>query len=152
MADDKRLTLGPGLLTIGSAGSLVDLSGKVTEVSIEWKADAEDSEYVLSGDAYGGDVKYTATLKGSGFQTLEYNDWLDFSWKNAGKELPFTFIPDKAGTSLVEGKVRVDPITLGGKVRSKNKSDFEWSCIGIPTLDTKSTKVATLVKPGGAGA
>lgn len=141
----KIQALGPGLLTFGEAGTSLDISAQVTSAKIEWEVNAEQAEQVLSGDRIPGSRTYSAKLSATSYQDLEANGLIDWSWKNKGAEVKFVFVPDKRGKALVEGKILVDPITLGGDVGVKNKSDFTWDCATEPVFDPASGKVTALV-------
>ncbi|WP_115685952.1 hypothetical protein [Corynebacterium senegalense] len=147
----KLLTLGPGSFIIGDIGSTLDLSCQLTAFSIEWEVDAEDPEPTLCGGMIGGARAYTATAKGTVFQDIEADGVIDWSWKHKGSEVPFKFVPAETEKALVTGRVVVDPITLGGDVRTRNKSDFEWGCVGDPTFDADSTDGSTQALPGSTG-
>ncbi|QFG13040.1 major tail protein [Gordonia phage Schiebs] len=142
----KPLSLGPGTLTFGQVGTELDVSCQVTAASIEWEADAEDSMPTLCGGTIAGERTYSATLKATLFQDVELDGSVDWTWKNAGAEVPFTFTPrTDTPSAKVAGVVTVDPITLGGDVNKRNTSDLEWSCVGRPTFtpdDTGDTQPA----------
>lgn len=145
------LTLGPGSLVLGEIGTELDLSCQMTNVVVQWEVDAEDAEPTLCGGSIGGARTYTATLAGSVFQDIETDGVVDYTWKNKGVEVKFKFIPDSAGTAEVTGTVVIDPINLGGDVRTRNKSDFEWQCVGDPIFVADSTEGATPADPGTEG-
>lgn len=145
------LTLGPGSLILGSVGTQLDMSCQLTEISFEAKADSEDSENTLCGDVIAGARTYEWSMTGSIFQDIAEDGVIDFTWKHQGVELPFKFVPDVADTAAVTGRVTVDPLTLGGTVKQKNKSEFEWACVGTPTFDPTSNKQTTRAEPGTRG-
>lgn len=126
--------LGPGVLTVGSAGSAVDFSRRVKSAKVTWSVKAEDDEPVLSGDVEAGDRTYTATLEATVFQDDGTDGGLvDFTWTQKGIQHPFTFTPYTGGKS-VTGEVIVDPLDIGGDVGKKNTSDIKWGCVGEPEL------------------
>lgn len=133
-AKRKIHALGPGTLTIGETGARLDMSCQLTELTIGAEGNSEDSEFVLCGDEVAGARTYAWTMAGSIFQDIEIDGVVDFTWKNAGAEVPFSFAPDLSSGSTVVGTVRIDPVTLGGTVKQKNKSDIEWSIIGNPVF------------------
>ena len=139
----KPVTLGPGTLTFGSVGSILDMSCQITEIKFTPEGDSEDSELVLCGDSIAGARTYTWTMKGSTYQDLQTDGVIDWTWKNAGKEVPFKFVPDATGTAAVTGRVTVDPIEFGGTVGQKNKSEFEWGLVGAPNLTANTTTQST---------
>lgn len=126
--------MGPGLLTVGSAGSPQDISKRCTSVKIAWGVDAEDDTPVLSGDVEAGDRTYTATLEATVYQDdLRDGEFVSWSWQYKGEQFPFTFTPFTDGRS-VSGIVLVDPLDVGGDVKKKNTSDIKWACLGEPEL------------------
>jgi hypothetical protein len=126
--------IGPGLLEIGSTGSLVDLATRCSSATIKWKKNAEDSELMLSGDTVAGDVTYTAQLTAKVKQgDLTTGGLIAWSWLHKGEQLPFTYQPYGTGPAIV-GDLVVDPIDAGGDVGSKPSSDITWDCIGEPGL------------------
>lgn len=147
----KLLTLGPGSLVLGSIGSPLDLSCQLTNIRVEFEASAEDPEMTLCGETVGGSRTYSAKLAGTLFQDAEENGVIDYSWKNKGVEVPFKFVPDSTGTAAVTGRCTVDPITIGGDTRVKNKSDFEWQCIGEPVFNPLSNEGGTPAAVGVGG-
>lgn len=147
----KLLTLGPGSLKIGEVGTELDMSCQLTSASISWEVDAEDAEPTLCGGSVGGARNYTATLAANLFQDIEADGVIDYTWKNKGMEVPFTFIPDEAGTAAVTGRVTIDPINLGGDVRTRVKSEIEWTCVGDPVFEPDSTAGATTADVGTSG-
>lgn len=126
--------VGPGLLEIGSTGSLVDLATRCSSATIKWKKDAEDSELMLSGDTVAGDVTYTAQLTAKVKQgDLTAGGLIDWSWRHKGQQLPFRYQPYDDNPAI-EGELIVDPIDAGGDVGTKPTSDITWDCIGEPEL------------------
>jgi hypothetical protein len=131
--------LGPGTLSIGSAGTEVDFTCQVTAARVEWSADAEDDIETLCGDTVPGARNYSATLSGTLFNDLGTAAGIvEFSWTNKGTTQPFIFQPSQTtGVKEVHGSLIVDPISVGGDEVGQNMtSDFEWACVGDPTLAT----------------
>lgn len=147
----KLLTLGPGSFSLGEIGTPLDMSCQLTSLAIEWEVDAEDAEPTLCGGSIGGARNYTATIKGSVFQDIETDGVIDYTWKHKGIEAPFKFVPDEAGTAMVTGRITIDPINLGGDVRTRVKSDFEWTCVGDPIFEPDSTEGSTPANVGATG-
>lgn len=128
-------TLGPGTLVLGSVGTQLDMSCQLTEIKFTAEANSEDSEAVLCGDTIAGARTYEWQMTGSLFQDIETDGVIDFSWKYAGREMPFKFVPDATGTAAITGRATVDPIEFGGTIKVKNKSEFEWSLVGSPVFN-----------------
>lgn len=135
----KTYKLGPGELTIGETGSLLNLSCQLTKAQITWDKDAEDPQHVLCGDVVPGDVTYTAKLTGTVIQDLSADGMMDYTWTNKGEAVPFTFTPSTTAGRTVTGTVVIDPLDLGGDVKTKPSSDFEWDIVGEPSLGTVGT-------------
>jgi len=131
----RPYVVGPGTFTVGEVGAPLDMSCQLTSFTIAWEADAEDDEPTLCGGVLSGDRTYSAKLTGTVAQDLETDGVIDFTWKNKGAEVPFSFTPDNSdATTKVTGKVIIDPLNLGGDVGKRGKSEFEWAVVGVPTL------------------
>lgn len=127
----SEMQLGPGLLDIGEEGSLTSLASQVTEVELKPKTKTDDPEYVLSGEALAGEIEETWTLEGEfiqdfGVSLKSISEWM---FTNRGKTMPFKFVPNKAGTKAITGKVVIAASNIGGKVKKRNKGSFEFSVI-----------------------
>lgn len=126
--------LGPGVLTVGSAGAVVDFSSRCTSVQVTWKVDQSDATVVLSGATIAGDRTYTATVEATAFQDdLTAGGLMAYSWTNKGAVVPFAFTPYAGGRSIT-GELTVDPLDVGGDVDKKNTVDIKWECVGEPDL------------------
>lgn len=125
-------TVGPGTLTIGETGTLLDVSCQVTEVMLSPDKDQEDAVNTLCGDSLAGDITYTFTLKGTLVQDWSPAGVNKFCHTNRGLQLPFTFTPSTADGPTITGELIVDPIDTGGKVKSKPFAEFEFTVIGDP--------------------
>jgi hypothetical protein len=79
-------------------------------------------------------VSYAYTLSGTLLQDLSTGGVVDYTWDNAGVEVPFEFTPDDTGADTVAGVCRLIPLTIGGEVTARPTSDFEWAIIGTPTF------------------
>lgn len=131
--------MGPGVLSIGATGSVLDFSARCTKVQLKWKKSAKDGVTVLSGATIAGDVDYTAQLTATVYQgDLMTGGLVAYTWANKGTEVPFVFQPNSAEPSIV-GTLVLDPIDVGGDVDAKNTSDLQWDCVGEPTLQDDLT-------------
>lgn len=126
--------VGPGTLVIGEVGSTEAFEAQVTSAQVEWSVDSEDDENVLSGDVVAGDDTFTAVLSGSLFQDIAAGGIVAYTWTNKGEVVPFTFIPNTVADRQITGEIKIVPITVGGDVKKKAKSDFEFACVGEPAL------------------
>lgn len=127
--------LGPGLLTFGDTGSPQEFGGVTSEVSLEPEYDQDDNIPVLSGEEIEGDETEKWTLKFTKFQDYSAASLDLWLVQNAGKVLPFTFVPDKAGILKATGKVKIRAGRIGGEVKKKNTSELELPVLGTPTID-----------------
>lgn len=147
------LTLGPGTLDFESAvsgGVGLDISCQVTDILIEAEGDSEDPTPTLCGGSVAGARTYKWTVKFTAYQDILKDGVIDWSWKNAGAEVGFTFVPDKESTAAkVTGTVVVDPISLGGKVSQRNTSEVEWGAPTKPTFTPADTASLSDTTPAG---
>lgn len=130
----KSYKMGPGTLTIGEVGSPVDFTAQITKCVVSWKEDAEDNVPVLSGEELEGDSNWSATLSGTVIQELSDGGIIEWTWTEKGNAHPFTFTPSTSAGKAVSGTVKVGPLDLGGDAKKRPTSDFEWACVGEPTL------------------
>jgi hypothetical protein len=128
--------LDDGTLTIGAAP--LDVSCQVTNAQVNptENVDTEDAVHVLCGDTLPSTdtVDYSYTLSGTVLQDLAAGGVVDFTWLNAGDEVPFKFVPNTAAGRQVTGVVRLVPLMIGGDVPTRPTSDFEWACVGVPAF------------------
>ncbi len=127
-------TMGPGTFSIGLVGTPLDLTAQVTSLRVTPSAEAEDSLTTLSGETLAGERTYSWVVSGTLIQDLTEAGMYDYTWDNAGDEVPFTFTPSTAAGRSITGTVIVDPLEVGGDVKKKNTVDFEWVVVGTPTL------------------
>lgn len=137
--------LGPGSLVFGATGSELDISCQVTAAKITFDSDKEDDLPTLCGGVIAGEKTYTAKLEFTAGQDSEANGLIDWTWKNAGKQVPVKFIPYSAETATVQGTVVIDPVEFGGDVRKRNTSDAEFDFVGLPVFTADSTNDSTTV-------
>lgn len=138
----KTYKLGPGELILGETGGELDLSCQLTKAQVTWDKDAEDAQPVLCGDVVPGDVNYTAKVAGTVLQDLGADGVVEFTWTHKGEAVPFRFVPSTTAGRTISGTVVIDPIDVGGDVKTKPSSEFEWDVVGEPQLSPA----------GGAGA
>jgi hypothetical protein len=132
----KTVKLGPGTLSIGETGTLVDFTCQITGAVVEWSVDVGDDTPVLCGETVPGERTYSSTLSGTLYQDLgDAAGIVAYSWAHKGEEVPFTFVPSTAAADEVSGTVIVDPLSVGGDTAGENMtSDFEWTIVGEPVL------------------
>lgn len=130
----KAHAMGPGTLTFGEAGAN-DFSCQIANAKITTDNDAEDSIPVLCGGEVPGEVSYSAELEAEFLQDFDADGCIDWSWKNAGQQVPFEFIPATGHAAKFTGTVTVHPMDVGGDVRKKNTSKIKWPTVGLPIAD-----------------
>lgn len=133
----KTTKIGPGELTIGDSGSLMQFSSQAKSVELEPSVETSDPFYVLSGEQSEGDRTESWALKGEFVQDFGAADstteWL---FEHRGERHPFTFTPSTATGRQVTGELIVEAITIGGEANTKPSSDFEFVVIGEPVIGT----------------
>lgn len=132
-------TLGPGTFTIGEADLAVEQ--QLTNLRVEWSENvtSDDDLELLDGTTLLGDqsATYRAQISGNVLQdALGAAEFIAYTWTNKGDEVPFTFQPNDGIARAVTGTCVPVPVTIGGDVKKKNRSDFTFRCIGDPALGT----------------
>jgi len=141
----KSTKLGPGTLTLGPVGTPIDVSCQLTGAVVAWDKDKADDITVLCGDVVAGGTTYSATLSGTFLQDLDdASGIVGYSWTNKGTQVEFTYTPNTTAGTSVSGTLIVDPIDVGSTddFGSTMTSDFEWDCVGEPTLTFGTTLAA----------
>lgn len=137
MANVSAHKLGPGSLKIGETGSEQEFASHVTTCAINPSFDEEDPIPTLSGDQFvDGDATPEVTLSGEFLQEYAVDGLVKWTWDNNGATLPFVFTPRNDAELSWKGEVVVRPVTVGGEVKTANTAEFEWRCIGLPTVET----------------
>ena len=126
-------TLGPGSLKIGVTATAREWAGELTKTSLEVDTSSEDPTPTLDGGEIDGEDTYAYSLKGTIMQSFDFDSLEKFCHENKGKVLPFVFTPNNAGGIDWSGSVKIRPVNIGGDVKKKNTSDFDFPIIGEPT-------------------
>lgn len=131
------LKLGPGVFEIGLDALAVEQ--QLTNLRIGWSENvsAGDDTNFLDGSTELGDedATYRATVSGNVQQdALGAAEFIAFTWAHKGQEVPFTFRPRNDIARQVTGVCVPVPVEIGGDVKTKNRSDFTFRCIGDPEL------------------
>lgn len=128
--------LGPGTLTFGTTPT--DFSCQVTAATINpsENVEEEDAIPVLCGEELTGEdnVTHTFTISGTLLQDLAADGIVDYTWQNMGQNVPFVFVPSTSAARQVTGTCRIVPLSIGGEVKQRATSDFEFAIIGTPTF------------------
>ena len=142
------VTLGPGSLVFGTiSAEALDISCQVTACKVTFDSDKEDDLPTLCGGSITGEKIYTAKLEFSAAQDLEKDGLIDFTWRNAGKEMPVKFIPLNGEAAAIDGTVVMDPAEFGGDVKKRNISEMEYDFVGLPTFTSDATPDSTEYPP-----
>lgn len=129
--------LGPGLLTLGEAGSLRQFAANTTATYLEPSYSDGDVVDFLDGSSDTEVDEETWTLQGTVRQDLTATGALeDWCLENAGQMVPFTFTPVADEGKSYTGQCKVRAIRIGGDVKAKNTSDFSFPVKGKPTITT----------------
>ncbi|QTF71763.1 hypothetical protein [Arthrobacter woluwensis] len=126
----KSSKLGPGRLTLGAVGTTQEFASQLRSCKLEPSVDTSDPIPVLSGEELPGDDTLTYVLSGSILDDYTMTGLAVWSKTNAGKTLPFEFVPNTADKLMAKGNVVVQPIAIGGDVKERNENDFEFRGVG----------------------
>lgn len=130
----KSYVTGPGELVFGAPGSEQEFSFQITACSVEPDVEAEDDVHVLSGGVVAGEETETFALTGNFLQDISAEGVTTWCWENSGTVQPFVFIPNSEEERQVSGEVKVRKTVIGGDVKARATSDFEFVGVGEPVL------------------
>ena len=137
MANVTAHKLGPGSLKFGATGSEQEFASHVTTCEINPSFDEEDPIPTLSGDQFvDGDATPEVTISGEFLQEYSVDGLVKWTWDNNGATLPFTFTPRTDAELSWKGEAVIRPVKVGGEVKTANTAEFEFRCIGLPTIET----------------
>lgn len=135
MADPKSYRVGPGSLKLGADPDELEISQQVKALTVSWDKDKEDDDNVLSGATIAGEATYTATVAGTVNQDLVEDGFVAMSWNRKGETIPFVYVPNSDKDASITGKLTLDPLDIGGDVKSRATAEFEFDCEGEPKLE-----------------
>lgn len=150
MATDGTGTLGPGTLTIGEVGTLIDVSCLVNNVTITPDISEGDTKTMLCGTTKQSADTITWTITGN----VDVDAGTDaglfaLSWQHIGEEVPFEFTPNAELGTTVAGTVKIAPLELGADAYGDFlNSDFEWSLVNFDP--TTSVTYGSVTPPAAA--
>lgn len=128
---------GPGTLMLGTAPG-TDFSCQVESLGLNVDKNEGDPITVLCGDSVPGSIDYAYSLAGTLLQDIgTASGVVEYSWDNAGEQVPFTYEPSTAAGASITGTVVIDPMSIGtsdGAFGDVLTSDVEWSCVGKPDV------------------
>lgn len=136
----KATKLGPGTLTLGESGDARDLHLLVSNALLEPDISDSDPLVVLSGDEL-DDSEVNYRLKGEMYQDIEdgMTSNLVWFWEHDGDVVPFTFRPRNDHDLAWDGELTVRPVAIGGDVKTRNTSSFDFRCNGKPIPSAPDT-------------
>lgn len=144
--------LGPGSIKFGATGSEVEFAVSCREVALEPETEEGDMVPVLSGDEYSDGDDDSYALTGVMLQAYDENAFVVWAHDNHGTEVPFVFRPDNDKALTAKGTCRVRRVRIGGEVKTRNESDFEFPGVGMFTLvNADDDTPLTFVPPVPAG-
>lgn len=129
--------LGPGVLTIGTTGTPIDVSCLVNNAVIAADKDEGDATTKLCGDVRPGSTTYTYALSGNmDTDIADEGGFFALSQAEPGTQQAFTFTPStEAGTSAT-GTLTIDPLDFGADEAGADlTSDFEFTIVGQPVYE-----------------
>ena len=127
-------TFGPGLLTIGTVGSEVDVSCLVNSAKITSEKDQGDNTTKLCGTVKRGSVSYSFTFEGNVDVDAGTDSGLfALSHTAKGTEQTFTYTPSTELGTTATGILVIDPLDFGADEYGDDlTSDFSYSIVGEP--------------------
>lgn len=126
----KADRLGPGLLTFGAVGTTQEFGSQVTKIELTPEYDDGDIVTVLSGDELAEDDEESYKLSGEFYQEHTLTGLVVWCKTNSGQVLPFTFVPDNDSELAVRGNCKIRAVKLGGEVKKRNTTEFEFPGVG----------------------
>lgn len=127
-------TLGPGSLKIGETASVREFAAHLTNCELKSDTSSDDPTPMLDGSNMDGEDTYAWSLAGKIQQNYDFDSLEKYCFTNRGELLPFVFTPANDGGIDWSGILKVRPVaSVGGDVKKRNTTDFEFQIIGDPT-------------------
>lgn len=121
--------MGPGTLKFG-AGLAQNATAQITNglASCTENVASDEDVDVLSGEQLAGEERltYSWLLAFNLVQDLAAAGLIAWSWANKGTEQAFEFVPNTVGARKITGTIIVAPISAGGDVKTRPRSDVSW--------------------------
>jgi hypothetical protein len=128
---DSRL--GRGTLTLGTGGGY---EAQITNVRLVPEVDSSDPEPTLDNIDPTPDETTTWKLAGDAIQDWQDADgFVRFCLANAGADVPFVWTPSTTLGTTFSGTCKVRAVEIGGDVKVRNKSAFEFAVSGLSVSD-----------------
>ncbi len=129
-------TVGPGTLTIGSDAALTNFSSQCRGAKLVPSVGKGEPIDVLSGEQAPGDRTETntlvVTLQSDFGHTNSKTEWL---WEHRGEVHDFVYIPNGQLGRRITGQLTVEPIEIGGDVKTKPSAEVTFDLVGDPVFD-----------------
>lgn len=123
--------LGPGLLKFGGTGTPQEFGSQAQKVELTPEVDEGDDLTVLSGEVVPGEDEIKYKLGGEFLQDYSgMTSLIVWCKQNEGKVMPFEFVPKSSGGLKVTGEVKIRAVKLGGEVKERNTTEFEFKGVG----------------------
>lgn len=124
----KAHKLGEGSLKFGETGSELEFGVQCKSVTVEPEVEEDDDELVvLTGTVEDTDAaEESYVLKGELYQEYSRSSLIAWCHVNAGASVPFVFRPLDSQELNVRGVVKIKRLAIGGDVKERNTSDFEF--------------------------
>lgn len=131
----KAPAVGPGLLTIGAAAALTNFSSQIRGARLVPNVTKGDPIDVLSGEQAPGDRTEAHTLVVNLQSDFGYDQSLtEWLWEHRGTQHPFEYVPNNTLERKITGQLVVEPIEIGGDVKTKPVVEVTFDVIGEPTF------------------
>lgn len=131
----KAPQVGPGLLTIGAETALTNFSSQIRGAKLVPNITKGDPIDVLSGEQAPGDRTEAHTLvvnlQSDFGHASSLTEWL---WEHRGEQHPFEYVPNNTLARKITGVLVVEPIEIGGDVKTKPAVEVTFDVIGEPTF------------------
>lgn len=129
--------VGPGTLTIGSDTLMTNFSSQCRGAKVVPSVEKGEAIDVLSGEQAPGDRTETFTLvvnlqSDFGVENSK-TEWL---WEHRGEVMDVVYIPNSQLGRRITGQITVEPIEIGGDVKTKPNAEVTFDFVGEPVFDT----------------
>lgn len=129
-------SIGPGTLTIGADTDLTVFSSQCRAAKLVPTVDKGEPIDVLSGEQAPGDRTEThqlvVTLQSDFGTANSKTEWL---WEHRGEAHSFVYIPNSSLGRRITGTITVEPIEIGGDVKTKPSAEVTFDLVGDPVFD-----------------
>ena len=93
---------------------------------------------MLSGEQVADDPDISSVIAGTFLQEYGAEALVTWCWEHRGEVLPFSFQPRSDADLTISGECQVLPVEVGGDVKTRNTSDFEFPVIGDPDFGSSA--------------